>query len=52
MCQCGQVSMSQWLLYRHIWSSEVFVDFDQEGIMYTPWGFDFFSENVKYSGAS
>ena len=33
-CQCGQVSMSQWLLYRHIWSSEVFVDFDQEDVLY------------------
>jgi hypothetical protein len=30
------VSVTQWLLYRHICSSEVFVNFDKEGVLYSP----------------
>ena len=41
------VSVIQWLLYRHICSSEVFGDFDKEGVLHsscTGGGVDFFQK--------
>ena len=53
-CQLSEttVSVIRWLLYRHICSSEVFGDFDKEGVLPSSCtgGFWIFSENVQYSG--
>ena len=53
-CQLSMITVSviRWLLYRHICSSEVFGDFDKEGVLPSSCtgGFWIFSENVQYSG--